>query len=269
LYLTYSALGDEAGAERELQWGSGKMQGVQIIAFGAVGRAAHLGRIQKAREFSAQAVQVFESNKFKDSAAGLIASLALMEAEVGNFPAARQRATASIALSRTRANLPIAAVALALAGDSSAARKLVDDLKRRYPSDFQVNDLSGPSVEALLQSSRGNASAAIQALQPAGRYDMGLAWGFLPVYVRGLVYLRDKKGKEAAAEFQKILDHRSLGATLPLHALSYVGLARAYTLAGDPAKARSAYQDFFALWKDADPDIPILKEAKTEYAKLH
>jgi serine/threonine protein kinase/predicted Zn-dependent protease len=269
LYMTYSALGDEAGAERELQWASGKMQGAQIIGFGAVGRAAHLGKMQKARELSAQAVQVFESNKFKDSAAGLIASLSLIEAEVGNFPAARKQAAASTALSRTRVNLPTAAVALALAGDSSAARKLVDDLKRRYPSDFQVNDISGPSVEALLQSSRGNASAAIQALQPAARYDMGLAWGFLPVYVRGLVYLRDKKGKEAAAEFQKILDHRSLGATLPLYAPSYVGLARALSLTGDTSKARAAYQDFFALWKDADPDIPVLKEAKTEYAKLH
>jgi eukaryotic-like serine/threonine-protein kinase len=269
LYRAYSALGDEAGVERELQWAFGKLQGAQILGFDAASRAAHLGKVQKAREFSARAVQVFESNKFKDSAAGLIAYLALIEAEVGNFPAARQRAAASITLSRTRANLPIAAVALALAGDSSGARKLFDDLKRRYPSDFQVNDISGPSVEALLQSSLGNTSAAIQALQQAARYDMGLAWGFLPVYLRGLVYLRDKKGKEAAVEFQKILEHRSLGAVYPLHALSYVGLGRAYALSDDTAKARSAYQDFFALWKDADPDIPILKEAKAEYAKLH
>jgi hypothetical protein len=131
-----------------------------------------------------------------------------------------------------------------------------------------VNSVLGPSGEALLQTSRGNASAAIQTLQPASRFEMAPAWGFLPVYVRGLAYLRGKQGKEAAAEFQRILDHRALGAIYPLYALSYVGLARAWTLTGDTARARSAYQDFLALWKDADPDVPILKEAKAEYDKL-
>jgi tetratricopeptide (TPR) repeat protein len=267
LYRVYSALGDEAGTERQVQWAPGKLQGVGIIG-SSVGRAAYLGKIRKAREFSAQALQIFKSNNFKDSEANVTAFLALTEAAVGNFPAARQQASASMALSRTRANLPAVAVALALAGDSSGARSLIDDLKRRYPSDFQVNGVFGPLAEALLQSSSGNTSAALQALQPAVRYEMGAYWGFLPVYVRGLAYLRGKQGKEAAAEFQKILEHRSLGATFPLYALSYVGLARAWSLTGDTAKARAAYQDFLALWKDADPDVPILKEAKAEYAKL-
>jgi predicted Zn-dependent protease len=161
------------------------------------------------------------------------------------------------------------AVALAVAGDSSGARDLIDDLKRRYPTDSVVNGVFVPSAEAVLQSDHGNTSAAIQALQPAGRFEMGPAWGFLPVYVRGLTYFRGRQGKEAAAEFQKILDHRALGATSPLYALSYVGLARALSLAGDTAKTRAAYQDFFALWKDADPDVPILSQAKSEYARLH
>jgi serine/threonine protein kinase/predicted Zn-dependent protease len=268
LYHVYSAVGDEAGAQRQIQWASGKLQGARIIGFGAAGRAAYLGKIQKAREFSDQTLQIFKSNNFKDSAASVTAFLALTEAEVGNFPAAHQQAAASMALSHTRANLPTVAVALALAGDSSGARSLMDDLKRHYPSDFQVNGVFVPSAEAILQFSRGNTPAAIQALQPTDRYEMGPAWGFLPVYVRGLAYLRGKEGKEAAAEFQKILDHRSTGATHPLHALSYVGLARAWSLTGDTAKARAAYQDFFALWKDADPDIPILIAARAEYAKL-
>jgi eukaryotic-like serine/threonine-protein kinase len=268
LYRTYSALGDESGAERQLQWAHGKLQGAALIGFDAAGRAAYLGKIQKAQEFSAQALQIFKSNNFNDSTAGLTAFLALTEAVVGNFPAARQQATVSMALSRVRANLPTVAVALALAGDSSGARNIIDDLKRRYTSDFQVNGVFGPSAEALLQSSRGNTSAAIQALQAAVRYELGADWGFLPIYVRGLTYLRGRQGKEAAAEFQRILDHRSLGAVRPLYPLSYVGLARAYALTGDAAKARAAYQDFFALWKDADPDIPILKEANAEYAKL-
>jgi serine/threonine protein kinase len=114
----------------------------------------------------------------------------------------------------------------------------------------------------------GNTVAALQALEPAAQYEMAPAFGFLPVYVRGLTYLRAHQGKEATAEFQRILDHRAVGVTSPLFALSYVGLARASTLSGDKAKARAAYQDFFALWKDADPDVPILLAAKSEYAKL-
>jgi len=105
-------------------------------------------------------------------------------------------------------------------------------------------------------------------LQPAIRYELGPVYFFLPIYVRGLVYLHSKKGPEAAAEFQRILNYRALGAIAPAYALSQVGVAGAYALTGDSAKSRNAYQDFFALWKDADSDVPILKEAKAEYARL-
>jgi hypothetical protein len=233
----------------------------------ASGRA-HLGKIQKARELAVQAQELFKSNNFKESAAGASAYCALMEAAVGNITAARQQVAVSQALAHTRANLPTAPLALALAGDSHGTKNLLDDLKRRYPADFQVNGVFGPSAEALLQSDRGNTAAAIEALQPSVRYELAPALGFAPLYVRGLVYLRARHGKEAAAQFQKILDHRFLGAPLPLYALSYVGLARSWSLAADPAQARTAYQDFLARWKDADPDIPILKQAKAEYAKL-
>jgi eukaryotic-like serine/threonine-protein kinase len=105
-------------------------------------------------------------------------------------------------------------------------------------------------------------------MQVARRFELAPAYGFMPVYQRGLLYLRAKQGQEAAGEFQKILGYHALGAIMPAYPLSYVGLARAYTLTGEVAKSRKAYQDFFALWKDADPDIPILKQAKAEYAKL-
>jgi serine/threonine protein kinase/tetratricopeptide (TPR) repeat protein len=269
LYEVYSALADQAGAERQIEWAAGQLKGALFIGFAAAGRAAYLGKIQKARQFSAQTLRILESNNFKDSAAGLAAGQALTEAVVGNFAAANRQAAASAVLSHTRTNLPTIAVVLALAGDSSGARSLIDDLKRRYPTDSGVNAVFVPSAEAVLQSARGNTSAAIQALQPAGRFEMAPACGFLPVYVRGLTYLRGRQGKEAAAEFQRILDHRSLGAVRPLYALSYVGLARALSLTGDTAKARAAYQDFFALWKEADPDVPILLQAKSEYAKIH
>jgi len=268
LYWVYSALGDEASVQRQLQWASAKLQRTGQFAFDDTGRATSLGKMQKARGFSAQALQVLKNNNLKDSAAGNAAFMALTEAAVGNFQAARQQLAASEALSRTLTNLPTIAVVLALAGDSSGARSFINDLKRRYPSNFMVNSVFVPSAEALLLSDRGDTAAAVQALQPAVRYELGPAWGFLPIYVRGLVHLRGHQGKEAAAEFQRILGQRSLGATAPLYALSYLGLARAEALTGDTAKARTSYQDFFALWKDADPDIPILIAAKAEFAKL-
>jgi predicted Zn-dependent protease len=221
-----------------------------------------------ARELSLQALQLTKGNNFKDSAAGYAGSLALIEAEVGNASQERERVAASLALSHTRTNLPIAAAALALAGDSNQAGSIIDDLRRRYPSDTGVNNVYTPSAAAVLESGWGNPAKGIEILQAAGRYEKGIGYGFLPIYVRGLVYLQGKQGQEAAAEFQKILDHRAWGAINPVYPLAYVGLARAYSLTGDTAKSRKAYQDFFALWKDADSDVPILKQAKAEYAKL-
>jgi eukaryotic-like serine/threonine-protein kinase len=267
LIFIYSALGDEAGVARQIQWASGKLEGASILPF-AAGRAAYLGKIRRSRELIEQAVQIFKSNSYKDSAASATSSQAITEAAVGNFRAVRQLAAASKLLSNTRTNLLPLTVALAFADDSSGARRLIDDLRRRYPSDLGVTGVFVPSAEALLQSSRGDTSAAIRSLEPAGRYGLGVVWGFLPIYVRGTVYLRGKQGKEAAAEFQRILDQRAFGATFPFYPLAYVGLARAFSLTGDTAKARAAYQDFFALWKDADPDVPILIQAKAEYAKL-
>jgi serine/threonine protein kinase/tetratricopeptide (TPR) repeat protein len=266
-YLVNVALGDDAGAQRQLKWASGKFVGAGLLDLASLGYV-HIGQIRKARDLSTQAQELYQSNKFYESKAGSIALRGMNEAVIGNLAAARQQVEASLVLSRTRANLPLVALVLALVGDYSETEKLLDDLKRRYPSDYLVNSVFGPSAEALVQSRRGNTAAAIQTLQPAIRYDFAPAFGFIPAYVRGLVYLYARQGKEAAAEFQNILDHRFMGSALPLYALSHVGLARSWLLGGDSTKARAAYQDFFALWKDADPDIPILKQAKAEYAKL-
>jgi len=267
LYWVYTALGDAAGSERQIQWASGKYNGAGMLTF-AAGRAASLGKIQRARELTGQAQEILRFSNFNESIAGAGASLALVEAIVGNTAATRQQVAASQTLSRSRANLPMAGLALALADDSKGAEKLLDDFRRRYPSDFLVNGVFGPCAQALVQSGRGNTAAAIQALQPATRYELAPAFGFVPLYVRGLVYLRGHQGKDAAAAFQKVLDHHFLTSATSTYGPSYVGLARSWSMAGDSAKARAAYQDFFALWKDADPDIPILKQAKAEYAKL-
>jgi eukaryotic-like serine/threonine-protein kinase len=267
LYITYASLANEPGMQRELQWASSNVQGAGTTGFAGAGRASLLGQLRRARELSTQALQISIGNNFKDSAAGLAAYQALIEAEVGNFAQTRERAAASMALSRTRTNLPNLAVALALAGDFNQARRIIDELKKRYPSDTQVNQVFTPCALALLELNRDPAKG-IQILQPTSRYDLGIGFGFLPIYVRGLTYLRGRQGREAAAEFQKILDHRDLGAVSPAYALSHVWAGRAYALIGDNVRSRNAYQDFFSLWKDADPDVPILKQAKAEYAKL-
>jgi eukaryotic-like serine/threonine-protein kinase len=268
LLATYSFLGDEAGMQRQVKWATrdGSPEGVGLLVYGAAGAAIHAGKLRQARELVTQAVEISKGSNFKDTAAGFAGFHALLQAELGNFAEAQEQAAASMTLSRTRQNLPQIAVALALAGDSRQAQLLIDELKRRYPSDTTVNRVNIPCALAMLASNRGDPAKGIEILQVTHRFENGV--GMLPVYIRGLVYLREGKGQEAAAEFQKILDQRAWGATVPVYPLSQLGIARAYVLQNDRAKSRKAYQDFLALWKDADADIPILKEAKAEYAKL-
>jgi len=166
--------------QRELQWASGKLAGVNILGVAATARAAYLGKLKSTRELSTQALQIARENNFKDSGAGVAAFEALLEAEVGNFGQARERATASLALSRKRTNLPAIAVALALAGDSKQAQGIVDELHRRYPVDTVANSVFIPCAQALLESDRGNPARGIQALQVASRYELGPAYVFLP-----------------------------------------------------------------------------------------
>jgi serine/threonine protein kinase/tetratricopeptide (TPR) repeat protein len=270
LFVASASLGDQAEMERQLQWAKqdGNVRGAGLLAFPAAGRAISQGKLREARELSQRAVQVSQDAKFRDTASRYVSIEALREAEVANFTQARERVAASLALSRNRQNLTDIAVALALAGDSRQAQSIVDELKRRYPADTGVNSVYVPCAMAVLEANRANPGKGIELLQASSRYELGIDYGFLPIYVRGLTYLRDKKGAEAAAEFQKILSQRAWGAVIQTFAISYVGLARAYVLTGDTTKSRKAYQDFFALWKDADPDIPILKQAKAEYARL-
>jgi tetratricopeptide (TPR) repeat protein len=176
-----------------------------------------------------------------------------------------------------------ASLALALAGDSVRAQSLARDLARRYPEDTVVKFIFQPTLDAQLTLSRNRSAnsskkgpvEATEILQVATPFELGSAGrasfdpSLLCVYVRGEAYLAGGQGSEAAAEFQKILDHRWIVQNGPIGALAHLQLGRAYALQGDTAKARAAFQDFLALWKDADPDIPILKQAKVEYAKLH
>jgi len=207
-----------------------------------------------------------------DTAANYQASQAFTEALLGNHSEARTRVADALRLSSARAVVLMAA----LAGDKARVRALTADLNRRYPDDTILQNTWLPLVKAQLALDRNDAQTAVTVLQPAASYEFALGDGLVSAFERGKAHLVANRGKEAVVEFQKIVDHRGVvtfadwkgpvvGTVL---ALAKVGLARAYALQGDSARARAAYQDFFALWQDADPDIPILNQAKAEYARL-
>jgi eukaryotic-like serine/threonine-protein kinase len=236
--------------------------------------AAYFGHLGKAREFSRRAADSAVLAAGKESAAGYYAISALREALFGDAAEARQQATVAKRSSGRDLDYGVA-LALAYAGDANRAQALADDLGKRFPEDTSLQFNYLPTLRAKLALLRANPQQAVDILRAAAPYELGLPaaginnWPNLyPVYVRGEAYLAAHRGSEAAAEFQKILDHRGIVSNAPIGALAHLQLGRAYALQGDTAKSRAAYQDFFALWKDADPDIPILKEAKAEYAKL-
>jgi len=235
--------------------------------------AAYSGRLARARALSRQASARILHLEQKELAAGVEADAAVREALFGNVREARQRAAAALALSTGRDVQSVAAGALALAGDGVRASKLADDFAKRFPNDTIVQFNYLPILRAQLSLLRNDASKAIETLDVAIPYELGSLTAapiaLYPVYVRGEAYLAAHRGSEAAAEFQKILDHRGIVLNEPIGALAHLQLGRAYALQGDTAKARAKYQDFLTLWKDADRDIPILQQAKGEYAHLN
>jgi len=230
---------------------------------------AYFGRLGNARRFSTRALEIAKRENLNGQAALIQEGDALREAEFGNSDVAKQAISTAITVSSGRFVKLLASLALARAGDAARAEALANELNKRFPSDTLLQRYWLPTIRGAIELARKNPSQALEVLQSASYElgDVGL-WSLSTVYVRGQAYLGTRQGKEAAAEFQKILDHRSIVLNSPLGALAHLGLGRAYVLSGDTAKARAAYQDFLALWKDADPDIPILKQAKAEYAKL-
>jgi len=268
LYLLAFLKNDAAGMAQQVAWSGGKPGVEDALLGGEADTAAYSGRLTKAREVSGRAVTSAERAEEKENAAGNEAEAALREALFGNAADARQRAAAALALSRGRDVQFYAALALAFAGDAARAQALADDLAKRFPEDTIVQFNYLPTIHAQLALSHNDSSKAIEALQAAAPYELGQGGGLYPVYVRGEAYLAAHQGSEAAAEFQKIFDQRGVVGNEPIGALAHLGLARAYSMPGSTAKARSAYRDFLTLWKDADPDIPILLQARAEYSKL-
>ncbi len=265
---------DTTEMSQQVAWSTGKPGAEDIVLALEAATAAYSGRLKKAREFSQRAVASAERAAEKETAANYEADAAVREALFGNAAEARQRAAAAIALSTGRYAQYGAALALALAGDTVRAKALADDLGKRFPASTAAQFSYLPTIHALLALNRNDVSKAIESLQASAPYELGtlgsvdLSSALYPIYLRGTAYLAAHQGTEAAAEFQKILDHGGVVLNQPTGALAHLGLARAYAMTGEPAKARTAYQDFLALWKDADPDSPILREARAEYEKL-
>jgi tetratricopeptide (TPR) repeat protein len=267
--------GDQAGMDREIARAP-KEHAEDWMSHNQALVLARSGRMLQARPLWEHAIALAQQGGRRENAAIYTAAEAVCDAHFGNKTAAKERARAALELAKDRDVEYAAAFALALSGDLSESQRLAADLEKRFPEDTPVQFEYLPTLGALSALAHRAPSVAVERLQGALPYDLAMPGtkffaqfgGLYPAYVRGQAYLEAQQGQEAAAEFQKILAHRGIVYADPIGALAYLQLGRAYTLSGDNAKAKSAYKRFLTLWKDADPDIPILKQAKAEYARL-
>jgi serine/threonine protein kinase/tetratricopeptide (TPR) repeat protein len=268
--------GDEVGMNREIDRARGNLEAEDWMSHHQALVLARSGQMRSARAQWRHTIQVAEQNGDREKAAIYQAARAVCEAHFGNRDEAGDCVRAALERGKGRDVTYAAAFVLALSGDRAGSQRLADDLAKRFPEDTPVQFEYLPTLRALFALNDNSPSAAIERLQTAIPYDLampGTAFfakfgGLYPAYVRGQAYLEEGRGREAAAEFRKVLDHRGIVLADPIGALAHVQLGRAYVVAGDMVRAKKAYQDFLALWKDADPEIPILKQAKVEYAKL-
>jgi eukaryotic-like serine/threonine-protein kinase len=272
IYLLAFLQGDAARMEQQVAWGAGKPGDEDLLLSAQSDTEAYYGRISKARDFSRRAVNSAIRADSKEAAALWQVNTALREAELGNAASAKQGVTAALALSPGRDVKVAAAYALASIGETPTARALVEELEKNYPANTMLKFYWLPTINAAIEISKGNSSQGVGDLEPAAPYELGDAETFInylyPAYVRGQAYLLAHNGTAATAEFQKLLDHEGIVGNFVTGSLAHLQIGRAYAMQGDTEKAKAAYKDFFILWKDADFDIPILKQAKAEYAKL-
>jgi eukaryotic-like serine/threonine-protein kinase len=269
-YVLAFLRGDEAGMQSAMDQAKGSSFEPIIFLIKGNSQCA-LGKIQNARQSFSQGASLAQKFGMKEMYTTLQLVDASCEAEVGNGAVARQKATEALAVSDDHDTRLFAADMLARAGDAAPSQKLIEGLARDFPTDTLLNAVWLPIARATNQINANQAAQAVASLEASAPYELGSppsGASYWPMYVRGQAYLRLGDGAKAAAEYQKILDHRGIDPTSPLYPLARLGSGRAYALQGDKAKAKAAYQDFFAAWKDADPDVPILKEAKAEYTKL-
>jgi eukaryotic-like serine/threonine-protein kinase len=269
--------GDKTGMDREVALTKGKPIVEDWLAQAESLVLARAGQLQLARMMSRRAVDLAQRSDRPGAEATYESGMAVWEALYGNAAEARRSAAAALELSNGRDPEYGAAFALALAGDFTRSQQLADDLEKRFPEDTFVRYNYLPGLRALAALKQGEPRKAIELLQAAIPYELGVPGiafafggfgGLYPAYVRGEAYLAGGRYAQAAAEFQKLLDHRGIVAADPAGAMARLQIGRAFALAGDKTKAKSAYEDLFTIWKDADADVPVIKLARVEFAKL-
>jgi eukaryotic-like serine/threonine-protein kinase len=269
--------GDKDQMDRVVARAKGKPGAEHQLAHAEALALARSGRLQAAGRLSSRAVDLSLQEGQHGAAASYRAARAVWEAVCGNAAEGRRNAVAALELSKGQEVQYAAGLALAFSGDTSRSEALAGDLEKRFPEDTFVKFTYAPVLHALAALGRGKAADSVERLLMAIPYELaanGLTHGHFylgglhSAYVRGEAFLAEHRYAEAAAEFQKILDHRGVVGADPIGALAHLQLGRAFALSGDKAKAKAAYQNFLALWKDADPAIPILKSAKAEYDRL-
>jgi serine/threonine protein kinase/Flp pilus assembly protein TadD len=271
LYSLAFLSGDTAEMERQVAWAAGRPNEEDQMLSLHADTQAYYGRLGKARDLARRASDSAVRSDAKETGAQWLVYQALREAELGNLAVARQGVARALALAPGRDVKVLAAVALVRTGESAQSRTILEALQKSEPTNTYLKVYWFPVIEASIAMAQQAPDRAIVALEPTLPYELGSpppVTTMYPPYIRGLAYLAQKNGPAAAAEFQKFLDHPGIVQNFLLGSLARIQLARAYAVSGDTAKAKGEYQDFLKLWKDADPDIPILKEAKAEYARL-
>jgi eukaryotic-like serine/threonine-protein kinase len=268
LYQVAFFKNDNSGMQEQKRWAEQNPSSLAQFLPSLADTEAYFGRLSKARQLYRQAADLAKSDNSPDRAAIANIQIALWDAAFGNSAQAEAEASAAAKSTAAREFLSRAALALAWAGELPVADPLIGKLQHEFPLDTLIQHYWRPAVRAEMQLHSGNAAAALETLQEASKYELSYNSVMYPVYARGEAFLLQGDGKNAATQFQNIIDHRGIVLNSPTLALAPLGLARARALAGDKDGARTGYQNFFAQWKDGDPNIPILKQAKAEYAKL-
>ena len=271
-YVLAFVQGDQGAMREQLTWAMGKPRVEDLLLSNQADTETFYGRLGKARELSQRAVDSAKQADAPETAAWWRANEALREAELGNAPVARRVIAEALVLSSGPIIESVAALTLARAGVPLQAQKFADKLNREFPLDTMLQAYSLPTMRASIELQKNNSRKAIEILQASTSYELGIPYNvptLYRTYLRGEAFLHAGHGKQAAAEFQKVLDHPGLVQNFVSGALAHLQLGRAQVMMGDKGAARKSYQDFLTLWRDADPDIPIYQQAKAEYARLH
>lgn len=259
---------DQAAMDRESQWAKGRIEEAPLTMFRAL-TFLYFGKLDRADELTQQAYELLKRQGRAEHASRTLMGRAGTLALLKKCDRAKADAKAALTMLRGTMNLAEGALVYAVCDELVQAQSLLDEARNASPTNTVVNAIFSPMVGAAIEKNRGNPDQAIRLLESMRSYDLGSLAGLVPNYLRGDLYLQQRRGNEAAAEFKTIIDNAGIEMFSPLHALARLGLARAAALNGDTAAARKSYQDFFALWKDADQDLPVLAEAKKEYEQLN